>query len=144
LHQNPLDVVDVGTNTPLPDGRTLEAGEMVNPETAMLTSYEEIWRDEECDGAVVVRNISGSIWRARAGEWQLALGRTAEGKFWAWQAQRNGSGEDVWTRSYSTPLGVGLDGSEYLPPDCSGWQEGSLVEWGGERWSVLHNSIFPS
>ncbi|KAJ6524492.1 hypothetical protein B0H19DRAFT_898240, partial [Mycena capillaripes] len=85
---SPLDVVDVGSNTPLPDGRTLEAGEMVNPATGILTPYEEIWRDEECDEAVFVRNVEGSVWRARVGEWQLALGRTVRGEFWAWQAQK--------------------------------------------------------
>ncbi|KAF8172825.1 hypothetical protein K438DRAFT_1851199 [Mycena galopus ATCC 62051] len=70
----PLDVVDVGTNTPLPDGRTLEAGEMVNPATGILTAYEEIWRDEECSEALFVRNIAGSVWRARAGHQEKLLG----------------------------------------------------------------------
>ncbi|KAJ7712495.1 hypothetical protein B0H16DRAFT_1260276, partial [Mycena metata] len=84
---NALEVVDAGTNMPLPNGRTLETGEMVNPSTNLMTKYEEIWRDEECKEAVFVTNISGSVWRARAGTWQLALGRT-HGHFWAWQAQR--------------------------------------------------------
>ncbi|KAF7326933.1 Sodium nucleoside protein [Mycena venus] len=104
----PLDVLDIGTNTPLQNGTTLEAGEMVNPATGILTPYQEIWRDEECDDAVFVRNVAGSIWRARAGPWQLALGRTAQGVFWAWQAHKSGSGEDGWTRGLSTLLGAAM------------------------------------
>jgi hypothetical protein len=108
---------------------------MINPATGILTSYEEIWRDEEHTDAVFVRNAAGSVWRARAGPWQLALGRNAVGEFWAWQAQKNAS-EEVWTRRFSTHLGVGSE--EYLPEECLRWEQGSAVEWGGERWLVLN------
>ncbi|KAJ6463347.1 hypothetical protein C8R45DRAFT_1025393 [Mycena sanguinolenta] len=135
---DPLQVVDVGTNTPLPDMRTLEAGEMVNPATGIMAQYEEKWRDEECDEAVFVRNIAGSVWRAWAGRWQLALGRTPRGEFWAWQGFNDGSGEDAWTRPFSTPL-KDSDSSEleYLPRDCQFWQKGSTMDWAGDRWFVL-------
>ncbi|KAJ6553966.1 hypothetical protein DFH09DRAFT_1166349 [Mycena vulgaris] len=94
----PLDVVDVGTNTPLPDGTTLEEGEMVNPATGALTAYEEVWRDEESASALIMRSVASaalpvSVWRARVGDWQLALGRCRGGEFWAWQAERNGRGD---------------------------------------------------
>ncbi|KAJ6598683.1 hypothetical protein B0H10DRAFT_1826065, partial [Mycena sp. CBHHK59/15] len=88
---DPLDVVDVGTNKPLPDGTTIEAGEMVNPATGRVTAYEEVWRDEESGAALFVRNAAGTVWRARVGDWQLGLGRwRGGGPFWAWQAERVG------------------------------------------------------
>ncbi|KAJ7160885.1 hypothetical protein C8R46DRAFT_1105828 [Mycena filopes] len=141
---NPLDVVDVGTNTPLSGERTLEIGEMVNPATNLMTKYEEIWRDEECEGAVFLRNVSGSVWRARAGTWQLALGRT-DGDFWAWQARKDDSREEGWTRGYSTSYStarnvVSKDSRmAYLPQDCQQWTSGSTAEWRGESWLVLQN-----
>ncbi|KAJ7248899.1 hypothetical protein B0H12DRAFT_713991 [Mycena haematopus] len=135
---NPLHVVDVGANTPLPVGRTLEAGEMVNPATGIMTPYEEIWRDEDYDEAVFVRNVAGSVWRAWVGPWQLALGRTPRSEFWAWQASKNGSGQEAWTRTFSTPP-MGSDSSEetYLPQDCQLWEKGSTIEWAGDHWVVL-------
>ncbi|KAJ7468498.1 hypothetical protein FB451DRAFT_1400875 [Mycena latifolia] len=149
---NPLDVVDVGTNTPLPDGRTLEVGEMVNPATGEVTAYEEVWRDEECADALIVRNGSAegaTVWRARVGDWQLALGRSggpgASGKFWAWQARRNKHGPgEAWTRVYFTELGAGSHEGSYLPDECGPeWATGpggSTVEWLGEHWEVLLHS----
>ncbi|KAF7373464.1 Sodium nucleoside protein [Mycena sanguinolenta] len=138
LTQDPLQVVDVGTNTPLPGMRTLEAGEMVNPATGIMTQYEEIWRDEECDQAVFLRNVAGSVWRAWVGRWQLALGRTPRGEFWAWQGFNDGSEQEAWTRPFSTHL-VGSDNSEqtYLPRDCHLWEKGSTMDWAGDRWFVL-------
>ncbi|KAJ7484096.1 hypothetical protein B0H11DRAFT_2173159 [Mycena galericulata] len=138
---DPLGVVDVGTNTPLPDGTTLEAGEMVNPATGVLTRYEEVWRDVECADALFVRNMASSVWRARVGSWQLALGRngTRTENFWAWQAERNGPGSE-WMRRYSTKMDAILHEDRYLPEDCVSWEAGSTVEWLGERWEVLvHN-----
>ncbi|KAJ7075636.1 hypothetical protein B0H15DRAFT_791555 [Mycena belliarum] len=136
----PLEVVDVGTDTPLPDGTTCEAGEMVHPATGTMTPYEEVWRDEAGAAALIVRNGSAeaaSVWRARVGNWQLALGRRAAGGFWAWQATRSGPGE-AWTRVHSTELGTRQE-LGYLPEDGCGfeWPVGSLVEWAGERWEVL-------
>ncbi|KAJ7670517.1 hypothetical protein B0H17DRAFT_1085753 [Mycena rosella] len=136
-----LDVVDLGTNTPLPDGTTLEVGEMLNPATGRLTAYEEVWRDEECAAVLIIRNgiPAAPVWRARVGDWQLGLGRPSGGQFWAWQAMRNGPGE-AWTRVYSAGLGahnheVNLD---YLPEECGPeWEVGSTVQWLGEPWEVL-------
>ncbi|KAJ7145997.1 hypothetical protein C8R44DRAFT_756301 [Mycena epipterygia] len=137
---NPLDVVDLGTNTPLPDGTTLEVGEMVNPVTGMVTGYEEVWRDEESTTALFLRSVTSSVWRASVGDtWQLGLGRSG-GEFWAWQAARNGPGE-AWRRRYSTALGPGSHDvtQAFLPEDggSENWEVGSTVEWLGERWEVL-------
>ncbi|KAJ7719627.1 hypothetical protein DFH07DRAFT_947120 [Mycena maculata] len=131
---NPLEVVDVGTNTPLANGMTLEAGEMVNPATGSLTKYEEVWRDVAAADALFVRNRTSSVWRARVGRWQLALGRSLpEAECWAWQAER-GLGEAQWTRRYSTEMS---DEGVYLPEDCTGWEVGATVKWLGESWEVL-------
>ncbi|KAJ7153589.1 hypothetical protein C8R43DRAFT_1002674 [Mycena crocata] len=142
---DPLAVVDVGRNTPLPDGTILEAGEMVNPETGALTGYEEVWRDEEFTTALFVRNVARSVWRARVGGQQLALGRTNTGEFWAWQAKKKG---DAWVCAYSTinshdgGLAADVNFFAFLPEDsdCREWETGLTVEWMGETWEVLvHN-----
>jgi len=130
--------MDLGQNTPLPNGMTRETGEMVNPATGVVEAYEEIWREEECHDGVFVRNVASSVWRARVGTMQLALGRTPGPKceFWAWQAEKSGEG---WVVGYATP-GLDAEVADYfLPEDCSGWQAGSTVEWRGETWVVLEN-----
>ncbi|KAK0216042.1 hypothetical protein IW262DRAFT_1276706 [Armillaria fumosa] len=95
-----LSVDDRGTNSALPDGRTLETGEMVNPATGNITAYEEIWREETSDQFLFVKNDEGTTWRARAGRWQVALGRDSDGKFWAWQAEKDENG--AWVMKNST------------------------------------------
>ncbi|KAJ7619394.1 hypothetical protein FB45DRAFT_1033257 [Roridomyces roridus] len=129
--QNALAVVDIGTNTQLADGRTLEAGEMINPTTGTLTKYEEVWRDLESNSALFLRNTSASVWRARVGNWQLALGRT-DGEFWAWQAERSGP-EQPWVLKYSTKASP----ETFLPDSCLGWEAGTTIEWCGESWEIL-------
>ncbi|KIY73975.1 hypothetical protein CYLTODRAFT_485106 [Cylindrobasidium torrendii FP15055 ss-10] len=94
------NISDEGTNVPLPDGRTLESGSMVNPATGQMTAYEEIWRDEEAEDWLFACNTSESAWYARVGRWHLGLGRT-ESDFWAWQA-RLGE-DDKWELLDSTP-----------------------------------------
>ncbi|KAI0527875.1 hypothetical protein F5B22DRAFT_8362 [Xylaria bambusicola] len=48
--RTPEEVVDEGDIFPQDDGRTLETGHMVNPDTGKMTDYEEIWRDLEPEG----------------------------------------------------------------------------------------------
>ncbi|KAJ7226305.1 hypothetical protein C8J57DRAFT_1389800 [Mycena rebaudengoi] len=132
---NPLDVVDFGTNTSQSDGTTLEVGKMVNPATGVMTAYEEVGRDEESDYCIFVRNEAGLVWRARVGNWQLALGNRNGGDFWAWQAQWV---DGKWKREYSTTgIGESLSDGAYLPEQIADWEEGSTVEWLGEKWEVL-------
>ncbi|KAF9031802.1 hypothetical protein BDZ89DRAFT_948515 [Hymenopellis radicata] len=62
-----MSVEDCGTNTQLPDGRTLECGEMVNPATGQMAAYEEIWRDETHDEYLFVKNYEGNKWWRASG-----------------------------------------------------------------------------
>ncbi|KAG5641121.1 hypothetical protein DXG03_005961 [Asterophora parasitica] len=140
LHTSSEEAEDSGTNTTLPDGTTLEVGEMVNFETGKMTQFEEIWTDEEeTDGQTVlfVKNASGTTWQARAGNWQLALGRAEGGVFWAWQAEKTPGGE--WQTRYSSKSGKEGRGAVFLPEDgaLEGWEEESSVEWEGDVWVVL-------
>lgn len=120
-------------NTSLPDGTTLEAGEMVNPATGNMTLYEEVWKDEEHETGLFIREKSGASWQARVGEWQMALGRNTDGVFWAWQAARY---EDGWRVVYSTDVAE----ADMLPEDIDDWVEKSTVEWAGKEWEVLEGS----
>jgi len=131
--KDPSQMTDYGSNTELPDGTTLEKGEMVNPATGKMTSYEEIWRDETFDdGALFLRNVSSTIWYARIGSWQLALGRDFSGNFWAFQAHLL---DLKWTTVHSTSGAVKL-----LPDDTSNWVEGKEVQWNGDQWLILEKA----
>ncbi|TFK37599.1 hypothetical protein BDQ12DRAFT_147656 [Crucibulum laeve] len=144
--QNASEVLDQGTCTQLPDGATLEIGEMINPETGKITPYEEIWEEEDLEEdarALFIKNAIGSAWYARVGRWQLAMGRMPkDNAFWAWQARRNkvegssNEAEDEWTLLYATP-GVDRTTVKFLPKNIPEWQEGSAVEWNGELWDVI-------
>lgn len=43
----PENATDEGDMYPQLDGTTLEKGSMVNPETGIVTAYEEVWDDED-------------------------------------------------------------------------------------------------
>lgn len=126
-------MADYGSNTELPDGTTLEKGEMLNPATGKITPYEEVWRDETFDigTALFLRNVSSTSWYARVGGWQLALGRDSVGKFWAFQARLL---ED-WTIVHATS-----NVSALLPEDTSDWVEGEEVCWNGDQWLILEKA----
>ncbi|KAF9460448.1 hypothetical protein BDZ94DRAFT_1311463 [Collybia nuda] len=129
-------VEDSGVNTTLPDGTTLEVGEMINPETGKVTAFEEIWKDEEVvdvEAVLFVRNTAGTKWQARVGRWQHAMGRK-DGIFWAWQGEKENNGN--WTVRYSTDVGVAV---KWLPmnEDTDDWVEGSMVQWEGDNWFIL-------
>ncbi|KAF8176292.1 hypothetical protein BJ912DRAFT_930747 [Pholiota molesta] len=129
---DPLSVTDIGTNTVLDSGDTLETGEMVNPDTGLMTPYEEIWHEhplrDPCP-ALFLCNASGSAWQAQVGDRQLAMGREGEGRFWAWQGVRNAAGG--WDVLSST----GLSAGSWLfcrerESVWVGWGDESGVEWG--------------
>ncbi|KAF8064125.1 hypothetical protein FPV67DRAFT_203492 [Lyophyllum atratum] len=131
-------VEDSGINTNLPDGTTLEEGEMVNPETGKITPFEEIWLDEEekdAETVLFLKNDSGTTWQARVGGWEIALGRAKDGVFWAWQAEKLG---EEWTIRYST-TSVVHGHIVHLPNnrEVEDWKEGSIVEWAKDKWEVL-------
>ncbi|KAG6820535.1 hypothetical protein H0H93_015706 [Arthromyces matolae] len=139
--QNKNIVEDKGLNSTLPDGTTLEVGEMINPETGNMTSFEEIWRDEEeIDGTSVLflKNLSGTAWQGRVGSYQMALGRAQDQSFWAWQAKME---QDKWVVKFSTS---NVDDEEvvFLPTyeETVLWEESSTVSWAGEKWVVLERN----
>lgn len=118
---------DAGTNSHLPDGRTLECGEMVNPDTGMMTAYEEIWRDETDENYLFVKSHDGNSWLARVGQWHLGLGRD-EGGFWAWQSLLGPDG--TWSLKNCTQSG---EKHVYILPASS--------EVPSEDWIVLESSV---
>ncbi|KAF3903548.1 hypothetical protein AA313_de0201969 [Arthrobotrys entomopaga] len=76
----------------------LETGSMVNPETGVVTEYEEVWRDREPRGGSEVvfweygDDETGPESRgflAVIGEYALGVGRV-DGVFWTWRAVREG------------------------------------------------------
>lgn len=141
MDQNARDVVSECTNIPRPDGTTLEIGEMVNPDTGIMTRYEEIWSDEELEGvqATFIKNGAGTRWQASVGNWQMGMGRT-DGKFWAWQATKNSS-SGQWSILFITPKMVDEIPLKFLPEIFdSEWVEGSEIVWEGERWNILEHS----
>lgn len=131
------EVEDSGTNIALPDGTTLEIGEMLNPETGKIAPFEEIWRDEEvmdAEAVLFVKNTVGTKWQARVGKWQHAMGRGENGVFWAWQGEKEGDGN--WSVRYLTDARVVV---KWLPVggDMGGWKEGSVVRWEDDDWEIL-------
>jgi len=137
---SPFEVNDHGTNTTLPDGTTLETGSMINPLTGLSGPYEEIWKDEESDSGLFIRNTSRTKWQARVGSRQMALGRDDE-RFEAWQAEReHDTAGAEWKLKYSTEG----DGSlvNLLPEgsEVKSWLEGGRVEWNSDEWDILEHS----
>ncbi|XP_055310571.1 uncharacterized protein LOC129573684 [Sitodiplosis mosellana] len=43
----PENATDEGDMYPQPDGTTIEKGHMVNPDTGIVTAYEEVWDDKD-------------------------------------------------------------------------------------------------
>lgn len=130
-------------NSSLPDGTTLEVGEMIDPRSGKMTSFEEMWKDEEeMSGETVlfVKNLSGTVWQARVGKWQLAMGRNKDGNFWAWQSEKVQDRE--WLVRYSTS-GIRPERLRWLPEQqgTAGWVEGSHVAWEGDQWVVLEIGV---
>ncbi|KAF5389948.1 hypothetical protein D9757_003622 [Collybiopsis confluens] len=139
--RNPSQMTDYGSNTGLPDGTTLETGEMINPATGKLTAYEEIWRDVEVVGSadgntsLFLHNADGTSWYARVGDWQLALGRDSADNFWAFQARRS---DKKWVVERSTrPTGAIILLSDDI---LKNWAEGSKVQWNEDHWLILEKS----
>ncbi|KAI1200069.1 hypothetical protein F5X97DRAFT_321822 [Nemania serpens] len=57
----PETVVDEGDIFPQADGRTLETGRMVNPDTGKLADYEEVWTDLEAEDVPEIHQNSAEL-----------------------------------------------------------------------------------
>ncbi|KAF9561576.1 hypothetical protein CPC08DRAFT_635130 [Agrocybe pediades] len=131
----PLNVQDIGKNSVLETSQVLECGEMVNPETSQMTSYEELWEDVSLQpqhAAIFIKNKAGTRWQAQVENWQLGLGRKPNGTFWAWQAMKD-SDTDGWKIIFSTELAKVV----YLPVDIGICGRRELVVWDEDCWIVL-------
>ncbi|KAL1738611.1 hypothetical protein HDZ31DRAFT_50717 [Schizophyllum fasciatum] len=127
---NPTSVEDCGTMTVLPEGRSLERGTMVNPDTGALTDYEELWREEEASHATIVRRGDGRVWKAHVGNWQLEVGRD-DRSCWAWQACWRG-GSANWHVLHKTE---NVGEATFLPDGHH-----RLLEWARDYWEILEYS----
>ncbi|KAG6843951.1 hypothetical protein H0H87_011457 [Tephrocybe sp. NHM501043] len=133
------EVEEKGTNSILPDGTTLEVGEMINPETGKMTPFEEIWRDEEemdASSVLFIKNTLGTTWQGRVGNAQMGLGRGRDGAFWAWQAEKEANSK--WVVRYAT-RNTDKERITYLPDyqETVEWKEGTSVKWAGDMWVLL-------
>lgn len=142
--KNTENVCDEGYNYPQADGKTLEKGTMVNPETGLDTEYEELWRGEDPVPTtskkvktVVLRLENGSETKGLVvliGAYCQGLLRRGDditAERWQW-AQSGG-----WVRTISI-------GDDVLPcpetidntlPNC-----GESVVVGNDSWQVIESS----
>lgn len=56
-YEDAESVVDEGDMYPRPDGRTLEKGRMINPETGQMTDYEEVWVDVDSTDTTTTTSV---------------------------------------------------------------------------------------
>jgi hypothetical protein len=118
---------------------------MLNPETGLLAAYEEVWEDvhiEQHATVTFLRNKAGTVWRARVGHWELAMGRRPGGNdgeaFWAWQGAFK-IGEGVWELVYKSG-NIGEEEGRHLPGEVTEWVEGSDVQWNADVWAILETA----
>ncbi|KAF3913578.1 hypothetical protein ABW20_dc0106928 [Dactylellina cionopaga] len=103
--EKPVDSGVLGPHPEFPDDPevALETGSMKNPDTGVITDYEEVWRDKEPEGAEVVfweygnddigpsdRGFVGVV-----GGYAIGVGRV-DGLFWTWRAVKNDAKERGW------------------------------------------------
>lgn len=141
--KNAEDMCDEGYNHPQPDGKTLEKGTMVNPETGLDTEYEELWRDEK-PLPTTSPKVKTIVWRLEKGDDTKGLvvllgvycqgllrrGHNITAERWQW-AQSGG-----WVRTISI-------GDDTIPcpeimeerfPSC-----GESVAVGNDSWQVIES-----
>ncbi|KAK6347392.1 hypothetical protein TWF718_005231 [Orbilia javanica] len=101
--EKPVDEGVLGPHPAWPNGPTfaLETGTMVNPDTGVMTDYQEFWQDIDAkEGDEVVfweygsdetgpenRGFVGIV-----GQRALGVGRV-NGVFWTWRAEKGGDGD---------------------------------------------------
>lgn len=116
--------VDEAMCTTLEDGTELECGEMVNPDTEKVQSYEEKWRDEEItDGAIVQAFLHEDQTcpgvQIRVGDWVQGVVQGPDGSVSA-QRWKLINGEWVLDASYGTYLEL-LPTPEQQRSKIAGW-----------------------
>ncbi|EWC46693.1 hypothetical protein DRE_04180 [Drechslerella stenobrocha 248] len=133
---------DEGEMQPHPDHPdddeiALETGTMCNPETGVLTAYQEVWRDRvPATGSPVAfweqgDNDNGADGRglvAIVGDYALGVGRLG-GEFWSWRAARP-SGE-IWTIVFE--VGNRVSGRGLLELNIAKVAVGQPAPAGGEK-----------
>lgn len=133
----------------LADGRMLEKGRMVNPETGVVGEYEEVWRDVKvlaADGAVEgggrrvctvmllndeQREARGMV--IRLGQFcqgVLRIGERFSLERWLW-GEGEGWQRDARIGEFLVPCGVATSGK--MP------EVGGRVEYGEFVWEVAEN-----
>ncbi|KAJ3542507.1 hypothetical protein NM208_g4063 [Fusarium decemcellulare] len=134
---------DEGYNHLQPDGKTLERGAMVNPETGKETDYEELWRDEdplpttfETPKTIVLRLERGDevkglvILLGQYCQGLLRKGGNITAERWYWTKS------DGWVRTIAV-------GEDALPHpqilDTSILEVGEILSVGDEQWRVIES-----
>lgn len=127
---------DEGMCERLENGDELERGEMLNPETGRIESYEEVWRDEEVPSgarvmlAVLPRSegegtVKG-VW-IRVGRWCQGVAEDDQGRV---VASRWRFDEGAWAEAVT----YGDASSLPVPKGCA--LEDTTVSWNGLSWIV--------
>ncbi|EPS41786.1 hypothetical protein H072_4273 [Dactylellina haptotyla CBS 200.50] len=152
--ENPADE---GVMQPHPDFPNdpevaLETGSMLNPDTGVVTEYEEVWRDKEPEAGSGVlfweygNDDTGPDNRgflAVVERYALGVGRV-NGAFWTWRAVRSEEEEAGWRVEFEVDGGAGVRmgfkllgiPSEKAVPEATKVQE----EGGGEAIWVCRES----
>ncbi|KAF7533814.1 hypothetical protein G7054_g6767 [Neopestalotiopsis clavispora] len=145
-----LDVenaTDEGDMSPLDGNRTLEEGNMVNPETGVATDYEEIWIDEEPKAVpndtgshIVVLDYQGNDGASQRGR-VVKLGKYCQGflregdtmtaERWEWRQDRG------WYMSINVNKSTNLPCEHVL----DNWSKtaGATFQHGGRTWTVVES-----
>lgn len=141
-------VQDEGDNYSLSDGKILEKGRMVNPETGKLTEYEEVWEDLKVERVgrdsssgeiqcVVIQvhdekcEVRGLV--VRVGQFCqgiMRVGGEVAVERWVW-------GEDHWKRTVrmgkgSLPCGEAMQSTKL--------KLGGKIPCGEQEWTVIELS----
>ena len=134
-------VQDEGDNYPLPDGKILEKGRMVNPETGKLTDYEEVWEDLKVERVgseaqcIVLqvhdeeRGVRGLV--VRVGQFCqgiIRVGSEVSVERWAWGVK------DHWKRTVRMGK-TGLPCGEAMEP--ARLKLGDKINCGEHEWTVI-------
>lgn len=140
-------MTDEGDMIPQPDGRTLEKGSMVNPDTKKVTHYEEMWRDvkplptgddEKCHCVVLQltddkRHTRGMV--IRIDQYCQGLLRVDdEIALERWEWQRGGWNRDARIGRLFVPCGVTFETGKL--------KVGGTVKHGDYEWEVVEMSEF--
>lgn len=134
----------------LPDGRTLEKGEMPDPDTGMVGEYEEVWRDVPIEGAGEQAVGGERVYSVLVLENEAKQARGMVMQLGGWcqgvlrvrsdvAVERWVREEGKWRREVSVgrlwvPCGVCVEW-ERLP------KVGGIVEYGEWEWRVVEKGV---